>query len=215
MLFSLVKKDFLLVKKYLAVMSAAAFGFPVLLSIQAGSINSGFLFFFLTALIIQYILFNSVSMIEYKYKGSALLCTTPYTRSASVKAKYLFNLAVFICCYIIYTIAALLFPVKVVLLNISAFGLSLLITAVIFGIIIPVQYHFGYEKAKLTITFFIFIIPFVVPAMLKFLQTNNVNLNIQLPFPPIVQSLLPLLFAIIIGFISMLISISIYAKKDL
>ncbi len=215
MLYQLVKKDFLLVKKYLLIMFAAEFGFSVFLSNQIGNMSGGFLVFFLTTLMIQYALFNSVSMVEYKYKGSALLCATPYTRSALVQAKYLFILAVFIFCYILYTLAAFIFPKMVVMLNISTFGLSLLIVTAVFGVIIPVQYYFGYEKSKFIITVFIFITPFLTPVILKQLQANNINLHISLPFPQLLQELLPLILAVMIGVISMFISVNIYSKKDL
>jgi ABC-2 type transport system permease protein len=215
MLYHLVKKDFLLVKKYLIMMCAAEFGFSVFLSNQISHLVGGFLIFFLTTLIVQYALFNSVSLVEYKYKGSALLCATPYTRSSLVHAKYLFNLAVFICCCILYTIAAFLFPSMVVMLNISTFGLSLLIITVVFGVIIPVQYQFGYEKTKFIFLVLIFVTPFVLPAIIKTLQANHVSPQISLPIPHILQELLPVLLAIIIGVISMFISVKIYSKKDL
>lgn len=212
MVLNLVKKDFLLVKKNLLFMAAAAFGFPIYLS---ASIQAGFLIFLLTTLIIQYVLFSSVSAVEYKYKGSALLCATPYTRNALVIAKYVFNVAVFIGCYILYTGAALLFPGIVVMLDVSMFGMSLFIMTVVFGILIPAQYRFGYQKSKYIYMAFFFITPILLPVLAKWLQTNPVNLEIQLPFPHWIESLFPYLLAMLIGFISIRISINIYSREDL
>lgn len=212
MILNLVKKDFLLVKKSLLFMAAAAFGFPIYLST---SIRAGFLIFLLTTLIIQYVMFSSVSAIEYKYKGSALLCATPYTRNALVIAKYLFILTIFIGSYMIYTIAALLFPGTVVMLNFSMFGMSLLIMAIVMGIMIPAQYRFGYQKSKFIYMMFFFITPIGLPVIAKWLQTNPVSLQFQLPLPHIVQEVVPYLLTLLIGLISMRISTNIYSKEDL
>ncbi|MCM3339213.1 ABC-2 transporter permease [Paenibacillus sp. MER TA 81-3] len=215
MLLHLVKKDFLLSKRYMKVMLIASFGIPIFMTFKVDFISGGFFPFFLSTLYIQYLLFNSVSMLEYKYKGSALLCATPYTRKALVKSKYLFILAIFVCCYIVYTITALLIAGKIEMLSISESGLSLLILSIIFGAIIPVQYYFGYEKSKYIFMFFIFITPFVFPFIIKVVQANNISFQMMLPFPKIVQELFPFLLALVIGLISMTVSIRIYSKKNL
>lgn len=214
MLINLVKKDLILVKSYLLFTFASMVFFPVFLSIKT-NFPIDFLGFCLTALFIVYALFNTVSMAEHKYKGSTLLCATPYTRSALVKAKYLFILAIFICCYIIYTVTALLVPIDMTLLNTSTLGISLLIAAVYFGIIIPIQYQFGYEKTKYISFFFIFITPFVFPYILKLIQTSNIIPEVTLPFPQIIQDLIPSILALASGLVSMYISIHIYSRKSL
>ncbi|MBN3526479.1 ABC-2 transporter permease [Paenibacillus apiarius] len=215
MLFHLVKKDFLLSKRYLKVMLIASFAIPIFMTFKVDFISGGFFPFFLSTLYIQYLLFNSVSMFEYKYKGAALLCATPYTRKALVKSKYLFLLTIFVCCYIVYTITALLISGKIEMLSISEFGFSLFILSIIFGAIIPIQYYFGYEKSKYIFMFFIFITPFVSPFIIKVMQTNNINFQTTLPFPKIVQDLFPCLLALAIGLLSMTISIRIYSKENL
>lgn len=75
MLFHLVKKDFLLAKKHLAFMLGVAFVLPVFISSKL-PVSGSFLAFFISWLYFVYLLFNTVSMIEYKYKGAALLCAT-------------------------------------------------------------------------------------------------------------------------------------------
>jgi len=132
-----------------------------------------------------------------------------------VKAKYLFMLVIFICAYIIYTITIVVSSLGIVRLNIFTFGISLLIITIFFGIIIPLQYQFGYEKTKYIFFAIIFITSFGTPTLLKWMQSNNIILQITLPFPQIVQDLLPCLLAIIIGFVSMIVSIHIYSKKNL
>lgn len=215
MLYHLVKKDFLLAKKHLLIMLIIAVVMPVFIVFRVDFIRGGFFPFFLSTLYVQYLLFNSVSMLEYKYKGSAILCATPYTRKALVKSKYLFMITIFVCCYMIYTITALLTAGRVETLSIAEFGLSFFILSIIFGTLIPVQYHFGYEKSKYAFMIFVFITPFVFPAIIKSFQTNNIGFQESLPVPQMVQNWFPCLLALVIGFISMNVSVHIYSKKNL
>lgn len=215
MLFHLVKKDFILAKKYLLFILMAAIGMPVFIHTRIGYMSGGFLDFVITVLLVVYLLFNTVSMAEDKYRGAALLCATPYTRNAVVKAKYLFILIVFLCCYILYAIIAWIVPIDMKMLDISTVGISLLVTAMYFGVMIPVQYRFGYEKTKYISNSLIFITPFVFPTIIKQLQSNNIHLRITLPFPQMMQDLIPCFIALVMGFISMMISVSIYSKKNL
>jgi len=217
MLFNLVKKDLIITKKNLLFMILFAIGAPIFLQYQTASMNlndGGFISFFLTAFFSQYVLFNQVSISEEKYKGAALLCATPYTRSALVKAKYLFLLAIFVFCYITYTTTTVLSPIHMDMLNISIIGISLLITTIYFGIMLPVQYQFGYNNTKYIFYSFIFISPFVLPFIMKFLKANNISFQIP-SIPPIIQALFPGLLALVIGYVSMRVSIHIYSKKDL
>jgi ABC-2 type transport system permease protein len=101
MLFNLVKKDFILAKKYLLLLIAIAVVVQIFITIKVNFSSGGFLGFFITVLYFEFMLFNTVSMLEDKYKGSALLCTTPYTRNTLVKAKYLF-IRIYVCFYTLF-----------------------------------------------------------------------------------------------------------------
>lgn len=214
MLLHLVKKDSLLVKKYLIIMFAAAIILPVFIKIRTESLaGGGFLAFFISTLFIQFLLFNSVSMLEYKYKGSALLCATPYTRNALVISKYIFLLIMFAGCYILYTLTALLIPKQLDMLSLSDLGISFMILSVVFSIMLPVQYHFGFEKAKYIFFFCIFITPFVSPVIMKYIESGSVDF--RLSANETIQDLAPFVLALVAGIISMLVSIRIYANKNL
>lgn len=215
MLLHLVKKDFLLAKKYWIVMIAIAVAMPVFLHIKAGFIAGQFFGFFLSTLYIVFLLFNTVSMMEYKYKGSALLCAAPYTREAIVKAKYAFALAIFVGCYILYTLIALLVPFDMELLRFSEIGGAFFILSVIFGAVIPIQYRFGYEKSRLIFMCLIFFTPFVLPSVMKMLQQDGLGFHLALPFPQTVQDVLLVGAALFIGWISMGISVRIYSEQSL
>lgn len=98
MLINLVMKDFLLVKKYFLILLVFAAIAPIYLSSQLQLNDGGLVSFLLTVILMEYILFGTVSKFEDQYKGAALLCATPYTRSAFVKAKYLFSFCNFYLC---------------------------------------------------------------------------------------------------------------------
>lgn len=211
MLFNLVKKDLILAKKYLIIMIIFAIGAPVFIETKTNFISGGFLGFLITALWIQYMLFNAVSMSEDKSKGSVLLCATPYTRKTLVKAKYLFILVIFACTCILYAVTSLYAPIDIPMLNISTSGISLLIIMTFFGIIIPLQYQFGYEKTKNISMLFVFISPFVFPKIVMLLKSSNISFQNMI----FSSNLFSYFLTLVIGFLSMIISIHIYSKKSL
>ncbi|MDQ0087666.1 hypothetical protein J2T12_001072 [Paenibacillus anaericanus] len=167
MLISLVRKDLLIAKKYLLLMFIFAIVGPIFISSELKFLNGSFISFLITVLFLEYIIFNSVSMAEDKYKGSALLCTTPYTRDAIVRAKYLFVLVIFIMSLITYTITASVTPLGLDRLNITNVGISLLTLSFFFGVLIPVQFKFGYEKTKMIFFFVVFLTPFIFPTIVQ------------------------------------------------
>lgn len=213
MLFNLVRKDFILIKKYFVVLIIIAIGVPIFTTASVTLSSAGFLGFFIATLYNEHFLFATVSVAEEKYKGSALLCATPYTRKALVKAKYISTLAIFMCTYIIYTITAFVVPMGIEQVNIFTFGLSLLMITIFWGFIIPTQYKFGYEKTKYISILIIFISIAAVPNILEWLNSKDVSL--QIAIPQLILYLLPYFLTLLIGFISMSISINIYSKKDL
>lgn len=215
MLLNLVKKDFILVKNKLALMLVFTIGAPIFIAYQVDINSGGFLEFFLTTFFTLYLLFNTVSWAEDKYKGSTLLSATPYTRKSLVQAKYLFILAVFLICYLIYTATVILSPIDVPMLNLYMVGIVLLIITTLLGIIIPLQYQFGYEKTKYIFMILVFVSPFVIPLLVKEMQANNIGFPVTLAFPTIIHNLLPYLLVLVISYFSMMVSIHIYYKKNL
>lgn len=216
MLLNLVRKDSLLVKKYMIVMFVAAFILPVFIKMKTEFLASGgFLAFFISTLYIQFLTFSSVSMSEFKHKGSALLCSTPYGRAAIIQSKYLFLLLLFIGCCVIYTVTAWFIPQQMGTLSFSDFAYCFLILTIVFSIMIPVQYRLGFERARYIFSISIFIVPFIVPAVLKSMQSNDISFHVTLPLPTVIQVLLPIVLALAIGMISMIATIRIYEKQNL
>lgn len=214
MLLSLVKKDFLLVKKYLLPFIIFAIGAPIFINVNS-TVNIGILSFFMTAIVFEYVLNSMIWQLEDKYKGSVLLCATPYTRKALVEAKYLFVFVIFICNCIIYAVTAFIVPVNMTKINISEIGISLLIVAIFFDITIPALYKFGFIKLRNILFIIVFIIPITGGYIAKCLQSNNINFQYITSLPKIVQNLGPYVLTLIITLISMTLSIHIYSRKDL
>jgi len=189
---------------------------PIFIYSKLGFDNGSFTSFLITVLFTEYILFNMVSMQEDKYRGSALLCTTPHTRNGVIKAKYLFVLVIFIGCFLLFNLAAAIgSSTGLARLNINSIGIALLIISVFFGILIPIQTKFGYEKTKYFFFILIFLTPFILPTIIEWYQSMNFNINFHLPLPQTVMVWMPFVISIFIILISMIISIKIFSKKNL
>jgi ABC-2 type transport system permease protein len=188
---------------------------PIFINSKLGLSNGSFISFLITVLFVEYILFNMISLQEDKYKGSALLCITPHTRNGVIKAKYVFILVIFIACFLLYNLAATIgASYGLARLSIYSVGVALLIISVFFGILIPVQTKFGYEKTKYIFFIMIFLAPFTLPTIIEWYQTNNI-FNIDLPIPQSIKVWIPFVIAVLMASISMVISIRIFSKKNL
>lgn len=189
---------------------------PIFINSRLVFDNGSFPSFLITVLFVEFIVFNMVSMQEDKYRGAALLCTTPHTRNGVIKAKYLFILVIFIACFLLYNLAIAIDPsTGLTQLSINNVGITLLIISVFFGILIPVQTKFGFEKTKYIFFIIIFLTPFILPYITQWYQSSGININFELPISQELKAWIPFVIAIIIGFISMIISIRIFSKKNL
>ncbi|AKF96337.1 ABC-2 transporter permease [Brevibacillus laterosporus] len=218
MVLNLVKKDLILAKKYIIPMLIFAVIGPIYIYSKLEFSGGSFISFLITVIFAEFILFNMVSMSEEKYKGAVLLCTTPYTRNGIIKGKYLLVLLIFMSCFLLYNLAAVLgASIGLELLTPLTFGIALLVVSIFFGIFIPIQIKLGYEKTRYISFFTIFLTPFVLPTILKWMQSSNLSWHFSLTevIPDIIIDWLPLGIALFIGFLSMYISLNIYAQKNL
>lgn len=215
MIFNLVKKDFLLIKNYLLVLITFTIFTPVLLASKTNIPESGFLGFFASLMVLEYMLFSSISISEDKYKGAALLCTTPYTRSSLIKSKYIFIFIIFIFICLIYTITSFLSPIEIEYLSILNMGFAFFIVSIYFSLIIPIQYKFGYEKTRYISSMTIMIFPFILPKVIDWLEYTDILVFIETKIPSILIILICYFSAILIAFFSMILSVKIYSKQDL
>ncbi|UTR14467.1 ABC-2 transporter permease [Salipaludibacillus sp. LMS25] len=212
MLLHLVKKDILLVKKYLLFTLLAVIAIPLFIMSRIPEFL-GFNAFLISVIFAKFMLYQYVSMAEMKYpKATALLCGTPYPRNMLIKARYTFLLLIFVYCYVAYTLLALLMP-KVDYLPPLSILTALLFSTILFGIYTPIQYKLGYERTKYFFSIVIVATPFILPAL------SNLDIRLDLSelsaMPMLAKYLIVFIALISILSISLTLSIKIYSKKDL
>lgn len=212
MIIPLIKKDIMIVKGYALCVIALGIGLPLLLAWRQPEM--GGLYSFLMATLISSVAFNlAISEKENKYpKATALLASTPYMKSGIVRSKYWLYLIIYIVCCIPSFIETQFIPELAIDNFLHGAAIVFLIQAVCMGILLPIQFKFGYEKTKF-LGFLIFLSPFLLMA------AENIKLSPDIAnyfnSSPIVLSLLIFAFGIITWLISINISKKIVAKKDL
>lgn len=211
MLFALLKKDFLLVKKYVLFMVLFVVLIPPFMRWTASEF-AGTFGAIISILISSTMMLHSLSLKEYQFpKAATLLCATPFSRKAIVLSKYIFCMAVYGACCIILVIVGLLIP-QLGTADIKLFVLMFLAISVYTGVYLPIQYKLGYEKAKFAFAALYGSSPLI---LLQLMRMEIFNLDF-------LSTLSPYLVyggAVLIGFavfaISALLSIKIYDRADL
>lgn len=214
-MFNLLKKDFIMIKNFWPFFIMFSISGPIFINYQTRGFDSSFISFIITILFLEFILYGSVSRLEEKNKGFILLTTIPYSRSEIVKSKYLFIASIFIITYVLYILAALITPIEMNFLSIKSVLISFLVISVCFGIYIPIQYKYGTEKTKYISSCFVLISPLSLPAVVKWIKSENIDLDIINRVPDMVKYIGIILVALLVLGISIRVSINIYSKKDL
>ena len=207
MLFHLLKKDVLIVKKYVLIMLAAAVLIPPFMLWRAPQ-YTGVLGFMLSVIFCVFMLLQYVSLKEYQFpKAATLLCATPYPRKMIVLSKYIFCMVTYVACCLIYGIETLIIP-GLRSYNIKLFVLMLFITCIFISVYLPVQYKLGYEKTKFAFAVVIMASPFILPQLMKM---ENVNLD----FLSLLSPLLAYGGITLLSLGILTLSISFYSSVDL
>lgn len=212
MIIPLIKKDIMIVKGYALCVIALGIGLPLLLAWRQPEMSG--LYSFLMATLISSVAFNlAISEKENKYpKATALLASTPYMKSGIVRSKYWLCIIIYIVCCVPFLVEMQFIPELAVDNFLRGAAIVFLIQAICMGILLPIQFKFGYEKTKI-LGFLIFLSPFLLTAV------ENIKLSPDVAnyfrSSPIVLSLLIFVLGIIIWLISLNISKKIVAKKDL
>ncbi len=212
LLFLLIKKDFILIKKYVLIMIGVCLFFPLFILWRLPE-YAGIMSLVLTTIFSVFMLLQYVSLKEHQYtKASALLCAAPYPRSLLVIAKYCFCMTIFIFCCAVFAVQAMLFP-ALGGFHIEAASMLFLVIAAFLGIYLPAQYYFGYEKTKLFFFIIIMASPFFFPQLLKL--EGRLGFLENVIGHPTLLTCTAALFGAAILIISALVSVRIYAKADL
>ena len=210
-LFHLIKKDVLIVKKYVLIMLAAAVLIPPFMLWRAPQ-YTGILGFMLSVSFCVFMLLQYVSLKEYQFpKATTLLCATPYSRRMIVLSKYIFCMVTYMACCVIYGIETFIVP-GLGSCDIKLFVLMFFITSVFIGIYLPVQYKLGYEKTKFAFVIVIMASPFILPQLMKM---ENVNLDFLSLFSPVLTYGGITLLSLGILAVSTFLSMRFYISVDL
>lgn len=213
MLLTLLKKDFLIIKKYILLMFLiCAIIPPFLLWRVSNSENASLMGFVLSSIFSIFMLLQYNSQKEHQYpKAATLLCTTPFPRKFLVLSKYVFCIAIYASCCIIFGIETWFLP-QLKVLPIEIVALLFFVISIFIGIYLPIQYKLGYEKTRFVFAVIIVTSPYLLPQLLKMESLNSDFLS----------RLSPLFLysgAVLIGFailaVSFFISSNLYDKSDL
>ena len=211
MLFHLIKKDFLIVKKYVLIMLVTAVLIPPFMLWRTPECT-GILGFMLSVIFCVFMLVQYVTLKEYQFpKAATLLCATPFSRKMIVLSKYIFCIAIYVACCIIYAIETLVVP-GLGTIDATLFLLMLLVTSVFIGIYLPVQYKLGYAKTKFVFAVVIMASPFILPQLMKM---ENVNLKFLSMYSPLIVYTSVFLFSLLFLIVSVILSMKFYSDTDL
>lgn len=211
MISALLKKDYLLIKKYVWIMLCAAIAIPPVMRLRMPEFTGQF-GFILSAIFSVLILLQYVSLKEYQFpKATALLCTTPFTRVQMVFSRYLFCLMIYAVCCITYKIETLIFP-WLGTADIRLFVGMFFATATFLSIYLPIQYKLGYEKTKFAFFLIALASPILLPVLLR-IANQHANLLSHLASAPVYIRIFLISLAILA--LSLFTSVQIFQKTDL
>ena len=211
MLFHLVKKEFLIVKKYVLIMLIAAILIPPVMRWRTPEF-AGTFGFILSAIFSIFMLLQYVSLKEHQFpKAAMLLCAAPFSRSIMVLSKYIFCIVIYVACCIIFGIETLLIP-GLGTSGMELFILMFFVTSVFIGIYLPIQYKLGYEKTKFAFAVIIIASPFILPMLMRM---DPVNLDFFVSIPAYIVYGGVFAGGFIFLVLSSMLSIKIYNETDL
>lgn len=211
MLFSLLKKDFLIVKKYVLIMVVVAALIPPFMRWRTPEFSGAF-GFILSVIFSVFMLLQYVSIKEYQFpKAATLLCAAPFSRKMMVLSKYVFCMVIYSVCCIIYGLETLAIP-ELGTPDVKLFALMMLVISVFIGIYLPVQYKWGFDRTKYIFAVVIIASPMYLPVLMR---ANRTNLSLLAALPPTALYGGVVLTGITVLAVSAALSITIYTKADL
>lgn len=211
MLFPLLKKDFLIVKRYVLIMVVVAALIPPFMRWRTPEFSGAF-GFILSVIFSVFMLLQYVSIKEYQFpKAATLLCAAPFSRKMMVLSKYVFCLVIYGACCIIYGLETLAIP-DLGTPDVKLFVLMLLAVSVFIGVYLPIQYKWGFDRTKYIFAVVIIASPMCLPVLMR---ANRVNLSLLAALPPAALYGGVVLLGLGVLAASASLSITIYAKADL
>lgn len=205
-------KNMILIKKYIFMIVVVAIGVPLYVYHVVADKSPVLLPLFIQVSFTVYFASNQLEIVEYKYKGNTLLCTTPFTRKSIVWSKYIFVISWVIACAIIYAILSIVLKGYLAFINSRSLVTVFSIIMIIYSLYIPILLKSGYDKAK----YLPAVLTFIVPYLLVWLSSKTELFDREdLVIIPNNLYIILIITTIIILFISVNISYKIYKNIDL
>ena len=209
MLWYLLKKDILIIKKHVLIMLAAAVLIPPFMLWRVPE-YAGILGFMLSVIFCVLILLQYISLKNINFKGSLSAMRSNFHENDGIVPVHFLYCRLCGLLHHLY-IEALIIP-GLDTMNAAMFFLMFLVTSVLISIYLPIQYKLGYEKTKFAFTVVIIASPFLLPQLMKM---ENFNLNFLSEFSPILICGSVLLLSCMILAVSAALSIKFYNRTDL
>ena len=211
MLISLVKKEFLIVKKYAGIMLIVSFLIPPVMLWRMPE-AAGAMGFTLAVIFSIFMLTQYVTLKEYQYpKATTLLCALPYPRKMIVLSKYCFCLIIYIVCCLVFVIDTIIFP-KLGTFDIRMAAVVFLVITILLSFYFPALYKLGYEKTKFVFVIIIMASPVLFAFLLK--TENAVSFHLD-TISTTTIAILSIIISLVTFSISAILSIRFFEKSDL
>lgn len=211
MLISLVKKEFLIVKKYAGIMLIVSFLIPPVMLWRMPE-AAGAMGFTLAVIFSIFMLTQYVTLKEYQYpKATTLLCALPYPRKMIVLSKYCFCLIIYIVCCLVFVIDTIIFP-KLGTFDIRMAAVIFLVITILLSFYFPALYKLGYEKTKFVFVIIIMASPVLFAFLLK--TENAVSFHLD-TISTTTIAILSIIISLVTFSISAILSIRFFEKSDL
>ncbi|MEY8494654.1 ABC-2 transporter permease [Lachnospiraceae bacterium 29-91] len=212
MLISLVKKEFLIVKKYVGIMLIVSFLIPPIMLWRMPE-AAGAMGFTLTVIFSIFMLTQYVSLKEYQYpKATTLLCALPYPRKMIVLSKYCFCLIIYAVCCLVFGIDTIIFP-KLGTFDIRMAAIAFLVITIPLSFYFPALYKLGYEKTKFVFVIIIMASPVLFAFLFK--PENAVRFSFLDSISTATIAILSVIISLVTFSISAILSIRFFEKSDL
>ena len=183
---ALIKKDVMLLKKYVPFIIVILFALPVAFAAKSSEVNAAqtTLAFAFEVIYSEFLICRYLAMKEYQYpKAASFLCTLPYTRNMQVASKYLIYLIVFVFCCVAYWVDTLFVP------NLAKLNSG-----------------FGYDRSKLIFMFLMIAFPLLVA---------NANMAMVMEILSGITFPVMLISALAALALSVMVSVKIFNGKEL
>ncbi|WP_066507550.1 ABC-2 transporter permease [Abyssisolibacter fermentans] len=173
-IYNLVKKDFILIKRYLLIMLLFVIVSPIFISTRTPEFQSnGTVLYGILVLLITFMTYHMISMEEMKHKAVIYLHITPMSNKKMVLSKYIVVTFTFLVTTIVYCTLTLIPFTKVGEVDIKSIMICFVCIELFFGFYITLTFKLGYVKLQMISAGIIFLSPFIIQLLSKQVSLFN------------------------------------------